>query len=75
VEITLARLDQSARALDDPSAAVPGATALLDPEQPSKDAVDVDTASVILFGDQVPDQFAPWTWPAGRSRTEPGPRS
>jgi hypothetical protein len=62
--ITLARLDQSARALGDPSAALPVATAFLGPEQPSKDAVYVDFASVILFGDQV-DQFAPWNWPAG----------
>jgi hypothetical protein len=37
--ITLARLDQSARALGDPSATLPVATAFLGPEQPSKDAV------------------------------------
>jgi hypothetical protein len=73
--ITLARLDQSSRALGDPSAALPVATAFLGPEQPSKDAVYVDFASVILFGDQVLDQFAPWNWPAGRSRTETRPRS
>jgi hypothetical protein len=57
--ITLARLDQSARPLGDPSAALPVATALLGPEYPSKDAVYVDFASVILFGDQVLDQFGP----------------
>ncbi len=73
--ITLARFDQSARALGDPSAALPVATAFLGSEQPSKDAVYVDFASVILFGDQVLDQFAPWNWPAGGSRTETGPRS
>jgi len=61
--ITLARLDQSARALGDPSAALPVATAGLGPEQPSKDAVYVDFASVIVFGDQVLDQFAPGTGP------------
>ena len=65
----------SARALGDPSAALPVATALLGPEQPSKDAVHVDFASVILFGDQVLDQFAPLELPAGRSRTETRPRS
>jgi hypothetical protein len=68
-------LHQSARALGDPSAALPIATALLGPEQPSKDAVYVDFASVILLGDQVLDQFAPWNWLAGPSRTETGPRS
>ena len=57
--ITLARLDQSARALSDPSAALPVATAFLGPQQPSKDAVHVDLAAVILFGDQVLDQFTP----------------
>ena len=70
--ITLARFDQSARALGDPSAALPVATALLGPERPSKDDVYVAFASVILFGDQVLDQLAPWTWAAGRSRTETG---
>jgi hypothetical protein len=39
------------------------------------DVVYVDFASVILFGDQVLGQFAPWNWPAGRSRMETGPRS
>jgi len=56
--ITLGRFDQSARALGDPSAALPVATAFPGPEQPSKDAVYVDFASVILFGDQVLHQFA-----------------
>ena len=64
----------SARALGDPSAALPVATAFLGPEQPSKDAV-CRFASVILFGDQVLDQFAPLELPAGRSRTETRPRS
>ena len=71
--LPLARLDQSARALGDPSPALPIATAVLGPEQPSKDAVYLDFASVVLFGDQLLDQFAPWNWPAGRSRTETGP--
>jgi hypothetical protein len=61
--ITLVRLDQSARALGDPSAALPVATAFLAREQPSKDAVYVDFGSVILFGDQVLDQFAPGAGP------------
>jgi hypothetical protein len=69
--ITLASFDQLARALGDPSAALPVATAFLGSEQP-KDAVYVDFDSVILFGDQVLDQFASWNWPAGRSRTETG---
>jgi hypothetical protein len=51
--IMLARLDQSARALGDPSAALLVATAFLGPERPSKDAVYVEFASVIPFGDQV----------------------
>jgi hypothetical protein len=70
--ITLARLDQSARALGDPSAALPVATAFLGPEQPSKDAVDVDFASVILFGDQVLDQFAPGAGPPVRAERKLG---
>jgi hypothetical protein len=61
--------------LGDPSVALPVATAFLGLEQPPKDAVYVDFASVILFGDQVLDQLAPWNWPAGPSRTETGPRS
>ena len=61
--ITLARLAQSARALCDPSAALRVATAFLGPEQPSKVAVGVDFASMILFGDQVLGQFAPGAGP------------
>jgi hypothetical protein len=54
----------------------PVATAFLGPEQPSKDTVYVDFASVILFGDQVLGKVRPLgDWPAGRSRTETGPRS
>lgn len=73
--ITLARVDQPVRALGDRPAALPVATAFPGPQQPSKDAVHAGFASVILFGDQVPGQFGPWNWPAGRSRTETEPRS
>jgi len=73
--ITLARLDQSARALGDPSAALPVATAALArssrPRMPSMS----NFASGILFGDQVLDQFAPGTGPPVGAEREPGPCS
>ena len=43
---TLGRFDQPARAPSDLSAALPVATAFLGSEQPSKDAVSVDVATV-----------------------------
>jgi hypothetical protein len=61
--ITLTRFEQSARALGDPSAALPVATAFLGSQQPSKDDVYANFASVTLFGNQVLDQFAPGTGP------------